>query len=122
MANPPPFVDHVVDQLRTFGIVSVKPMFGEWGLYHDGVFFAIVASNALYLKADAECAAAFDAQALEPFIYESKVDEHIVTSYRRAPDDALEDPAVMAEWAALAIQAALRARATKGPKRRKTEA
>ena len=112
----------MVDQLRAFGPVTAKPMFGAWGLYKDGVIFALVAQEVMYLKADAATAAAFDAEGLEPFVYESKVDERIETSYRRAPDEALEDPAVMAEWAALALEAALRTRVAKGGRKRKTEA
>jgi DNA transformation protein len=122
MTPPSPFVEHIVDLLRGFGPVVVKPLFGVWGLYHDGVLIGLVAHNALYLKADAQCAADFDAQGLEAFVYESKVDERIVTSYRRAPDSALEDASVMTEWATIALQAALRTRGAKGGKRRRTEA
>ena len=119
MARPSPFVDHVVDMLRAFGAVTAKAMFGGWGLYHDGVFFALVAHDTLYLKADEANAPQFDALGLEPFVYESKVDERIVTSYRRAPDDALEDAGVMATWARLGYDAALRAKqATRRPPRR----
>jgi DNA transformation protein len=118
MASPSPFVEHVLDMLRTFGAVTLKPMFGGWGIYHEGVFFALVAQDTLYLKADLDNAADFEALGLEPFVYESKVDERIETSYRRAPDEALENPDVMATWARLALAAALRARqSTRRPAR-----
>lgn len=103
------YVDHCLEMLRPFGAVDVKPMFGGWGLYREGVFFALIAADTLFLKADAECVAQFDAESLPPFVYESKVGERIVTSYRRAPDDALEDPEVMVRWARIAYGAALRA-------------
>lgn len=122
MAIPSPFVDHVLDMLRAFGAVTAKPMFGGWGLYRDGVFFALVAQDTLYLKCDDGNCAEFDAAGLDPFVYESRVDEHIVTSYRRAPDEALEDAEVMATWARIAYEAALRAKATKGTgRKRRTE-
>ena len=123
-AKKNPFVEHVIEIMRAFGSVEPKAMFGGWGLYHDGVFFALVAEDTLYLKADAENAAEFDAEALPPFVYESKVGERIVMSYRQAPAEALESPAVMETWARLGYGAALRAVRAKvpGKPRRKTEA
>lgn len=109
MAARNEFVEHVVEMLRGFGAVAVKRMFGGWGLYHEGVFFALVAADVLYLKADEKSARDFDKLGLEPFAFEKRsTGETIVTSYRRAPDEALEDPAVMARWARSAYGAALR--------------
>lgn len=118
------FVEHVVETMRSFGSVESKSMFGGWGLYHDGVFFALVAEDTLYFKADAQNAAQFEAGKLPPFVYESKVGERIVMSYRQAPAEALESPAVMETWARLGYGAALRAVRAKNPgkPRRKTEA
>ena len=104
------FVDHVVDTLRGLGLVQARPMFGGWGLYHQGLFFALVLDDTLYLKSDDENVAAFEARGLEPCVYESG-GRRIVMHYRRAPDEALESPAVMAEWARLGLGAALRAKA-----------
>jgi DNA transformation protein len=113
------FLDHVVETLRGFGPVTVKRMFGGWGLYREGVFFALIEKDILYFKADEESAAEFDAEGLEPFEF-VKQGETIVTSYRRAPDEALEDPRVMARWAKTAYGAALRKEARKtGVKKRR---
>jgi DNA transformation protein len=113
----------VVEMLRAFGAVTARRMFGGWGLYHQGVFFALVFDDVLYLKADEENRADFEALGLEPFVFESKKSaETILTSYRRAPDEALESREVMARWARSALGAALRkekARKTRG-RRRKT--
>ncbi|HUP31326.1 MAG TPA: TfoX/Sxy family protein [Usitatibacter sp.] len=118
------FVEHVVEIMRGFGSVESKAMFGGYGLYHEGVFFALVAEDTLYLKSDAENAAEFDAGQLPPFVYESKVGERIVMSYRQAPAEALDSPAVMETWARLGYGAALRAVRAKvpGKPRRKSEA
>ena len=123
MAKRSEFVEHVVETMGAFGRVESKAMFGGWGLYHEGVFFALVAEDTLYFKADAQNAAHFDAAGLEPFVYESKVGERLVMSYRQAPPEALESPAVMETWARLGYGAALRAvRAkTPGKPRRRTE-
>ena len=124
MAQPSPFVEHVIDTMRAFGAVEAKPMFGGWGLYHAGLFFALVADDTLYLKVDAENRAAFDSAGLPPFCYHTRYGEAIAMSYHQAPDDALEDAEAMAEWARLAFGAALRAAARPRSRRkpRATEA
>lgn len=117
MAAPKPneFVEHILEMMGRFGPVLSKPMFGGWGLYHQGTFFALVAKDALYLKADGENAAEFDALALAPFVYALKDGETIVMSYRAAPVEALEDADVMAQWARSGYAAALRSSVKKRP-------
>ncbi len=110
MKRSPPeddFVRHVVDSLCELGSVDVRRMFGGWGLYHQGAFFALIMRGTLYLKTDARNRAQFDAMGLEPFTFE-KGGETIVTAYRAAPEEAFEDRTVMARWARGAYEAALR--------------
>jgi DNA transformation protein len=106
------FVEHVVEMLKPFGAVTARRMFGAWGLYREGVFFALIAGDVLYLKADPQSAPDFDRLGLEPFVFR-KQGEDIATSYRRAPDEALENARAMARWAKGAYGAALRHRARK---------
>lgn len=113
MAKRSEFVEHVVETMRLLGPVEAKSMFGGWGLYHRGAFFAIVAQDTLFLKTDAENRPRFDAEGLEPFVFQAKDGKKTAMSYRRAPDEALDNPAVMAEWARLGYDAALRAAAAK---------
>ena len=109
------FVEHVVETMRRFGPVEAKAMFGGWGLYHQGLFFALIAEDALYIKTDDENGAEFEALGLEPFIYPMKDGQSIAMSYRSAPEEALENPEVMADWARRGYAAALRAAAKKRP-------
>ena len=108
----PPFVDHCAELLSPLGAVRVKRMFGGWGLYVDEIFLALIAYERLYLKADAETRAAFEAEGCEPFIY-SADGKSVSLGYWTAPAEALDSPALMLPWARLALQAALRARAAK---------
>jgi DNA transformation protein len=110
---PSQFVLHVVETMRRFGPVQAKPMFGGWGLYHDGVFFALIAEEALYLKADDESRPHFEARGLQPFVYRMKDGDTITMTYFQAPEDALESPDAMAEWARRGYAAALRAQAAR---------
>ncbi len=40
------YLDYVVDQLGCIGEVAAKRMFGGVGLYHDGLFFGLIAAAA----------------------------------------------------------------------------
>ncbi len=109
------FVEHVVETMRRFGPVEARSMFGGWGLYHQGAFFALIAEDALYIKTDDENRADFEALGLEPFVYSMKDGQALTMSYRAAPEEALENPDVMAQWARRGYAAALRAAAKKRP-------
>jgi DNA transformation protein len=111
------FVEHVVETMGRFGPVDAKSMFGGWGLYHQGLFFALIAADALYLKCDDENRADFEARGLEPFVYSMRDGEKLTMSYRQAPEEALESPEAMAEWARRGYAAALRAAANKKPRK-----
>ncbi len=52
MAVTEGFKDFVQDLLGDFGPVGIRNMFGGAGVYADGVMFAILADDTLYLKAD----------------------------------------------------------------------
>jgi DNA transformation protein len=115
--KPPEFVELVVEQLRPFGAVTVRSMFGGWGIYRDGVFFALVADDTLYFKSDDENRAQFERASPGPFTFEKK-GETVVTHYFAVPEDAFEDPQVMKRWARLGYAAALRAASKPRPRRK----
>jgi DNA transformation protein len=83
-------------------------MFGGYGMYHDGIMFALVADDVLYLKTDEVNRPKFEARNLSPFLYARK-DKVISMSYNEAPGEVLDDPDEMAYWACSAIEASRRA-------------
>ena len=66
------YKDFVQDLLTGFGPVSIRNMFSGAGIYAEGVMFAILADDTLYLKADALFAQAFAAEGKGPFTYRPK--------------------------------------------------
>lgn len=44
------FVAYVADQLREAGGITYKKLFGEYGLWRNGLFFGTVEDNRLYVK------------------------------------------------------------------------
>ena len=42
MASNPDFVQYIADQCAGAGEITVKKMFGDYGIYCDGVIFGII--------------------------------------------------------------------------------
>ncbi len=113
MAASAEFIAFLKEQMAGFADVTHKRMFGGAGLYRDGLIFALVIEEALYLKADAENRAQFEAEDLQPFTYQTKHGGKTVMSYWRSPERCLDDADAMTEWCRIAWGAALRGRAPK---------
>lgn len=109
MATKDAFATYCAELLSPLGQPRVKPMFGGHGIYVDEVFIAIAIGETLYLKADAITVSQFTAAGGAEFTYAAKGQARKL-GYWSAPAEAMDSPAVMRPWAALAMQAALRAR------------
>ena len=59
MASHSDCAEYVVEQLRGAGSVRARKMFGEYGLYCDGTFFAVICDNQLFIKITPQGEAAF---------------------------------------------------------------
>jgi len=103
------YLDFIKEQFSDFGPVSVRRMFGGAGVYQDGLMFALIADETLYLKADSVSQGEFEALNLQPFTYTAKGEQKIVMAYWRAPEACLDDRDEMTLWAHKAFAAALRA-------------
>ena len=108
------YLDYTVDQLRCIGEVVAKKMFGGVGLYHEGLFFGLIASDVLYFKADDVNRPHYEAagsRAFQPY------DGTYSMNYFEVPVDVLEDVDKLRAWARAAVAAAER-KALSGKKRR----
>jgi DNA transformation protein len=104
--NSTDFVDHVVELMQPAVAAKAKRMFGGHGVFDDERMFALIVDDVLYLRCGESNRAAFDRLDLPPFDYARANGRRAVMSYRRAPDEALESPAAMHEWAREALAAA----------------
>ena len=67
--------------------MSVRRLFGGAGLYVDGVMFAILSKDVIYLKADDGTRAAFEREGCAPFSYQAKgrqARHHVVLAHAGA--------------------------------------
>jgi DNA transformation protein len=96
-------------------------MFGGAGVYADGLMFALLADDVIYLKTDEALRAELEAEGCAPWVWEpgsgARQGEKIQTSYLRLPDAALDDPDDAARWGRKALAVA-RAKAKAKPKRK----
>jgi DNA transformation protein len=99
MAVSDEFVEYVVEQLSSWGEVSVRRMFGGAGLYRGGIMFDVIADDVAYLKVDDSNRDDFLRAGSAPFEpYPDKIKTTIRTYYE-IPADVLESPAELAQWA-----------------------
>jgi TfoX/Sxy family transcriptional regulator of competence genes len=50
MASKRDFVDYIADQCSGAGEITVKKMFGDYGIYCDGKIFGLICDDCFYLK------------------------------------------------------------------------
>lgn len=114
--------DYLRDLFSAFRPVSVRRMFSGAGIYADGLIFAIVVDDVIYLKVDETNEADFVREKLPPFRYQAASGQQAVMSYRRMPERLYDDSEELAQWAARAFEAAARKKTSipgkKAPKRK----
>lgn len=104
------FRDYVLEQLADLRFIRAKAMFGGYGIYADGVFFAVIGDGKIYFKTDDATTAPYLERGLSFFqISETQALKH----YYEVPVDVLEDSDLLVEWARIAIQVAQRQAAQK---------
>jgi DNA transformation protein len=118
MPVTPSYRQFVLDQLgRVTPALRARNMFGGVGLYAGELFFALLASDTLYFKADDLNRGDFVARGMGPFRPFGEDGE--VMQYYEIPEELLEDPEALRPWLDKAVDAARRAKSRgKGPRRR----
>ncbi|MDM0033228.1 TfoX/Sxy family protein [Variovorax sp. J22P271] len=111
------FAEELHDVFERFGPISLRRMFGGHGVFHEGRMFGLISGGRLYLKADAQTVAFFEARQLPPFEYQRRGQTARI-SYYEAPPELFEDRHEAELWAERAWEAVLRAGAPKPAARR----
>ncbi|MCI6151283.1 MAG: TfoX/Sxy family protein [Flintibacter sp.] len=98
MASHQDFVDYVVEQLREAGAIRSRKMFGEYGLYCDDVFFAVICDDQFFVKVTPQGEAAFPdlpkappyEGAKDSFLVEDVENRKLMTELTRITCEALK--------------------------------
>ena len=118
MAFDQGLVDWVEEAMAPLGMMTMRKMMGGATLYLDGSIFALVAEDQLWIKADTESNALWDAADRPRFTMTFKDGSVDSMNYRRAPDDVYDDADALRQWASLGAAAGLRAPRKKRAKKK----
>ena len=108
------FRDFVLDQLQLLGQVDCRRMFGSYGLYHDAVFFGILAQGRLYFKTNTVTRMAYIQHGMQPFRPRAG---QTLKNYYEVPVDILEDHEQLTVWARQAVACQTNHPARRTPRR-----
>jgi DNA transformation protein len=114
------FVEFVLEQLAPVGPITAKRMFGGVGLYAGDLFFALLASDVLYLKADDSTRGELEAAGARPF--QPYPDRGGGTmQYYSVPAAILEDRDELTAWAKTSVAVSRAQRASPAARRRRVK-
>ena len=85
------YVDYIVDKLSGVGDVSSRAMFGGYGIFNEGLMFALISDGVLYFKVDDSNREMYEKADSSKF-------QHGI-SYWEVPTEVFEDTAKLYEWA-----------------------
>jgi len=114
MPNRASYIEFLIEQLSPLGEITTRRLFGGNSLYCDGIVFAVVANDTLYLKADDGNRSEFESSGLEPLHPFGDATKSM--QYYEAPPELFEDQNALRRWGGGAVAAGRRAHAKK-PKR-----
>ena len=83
--------------LAPHGEITARSMFGGYGIYKNGVIFALIAYDELYFKVDESNKSQYKKFDSEPFTYEAKGKKGTL-SYWKVPIEILEDEEQIGVW------------------------
>jgi DNA transformation protein and related proteins len=113
------FAEFLQEQLAPLGPVAMRRMFGKTGLFRDGVLFALVGEDVLYLRVDDGNRAMFGDGGARGALSYVKRGQRIELAYWPVPERLLDEPDELVAWARAALGAARRVAALREAKRLK---
>jgi DNA transformation protein len=95
MKVSPEFLNLVIEKLSLIGDIKGRAMFGGYGIFHEGLMFALISEDILYFKVNDSNRDIYEKAGSNPF-------PHGI-SYWEVPTEVFEDTAKLDEWANISI-------------------
>ena len=95
MKATPEFLNFVLEKLSPVGDVKSRAMFGGYGIFNEGLMFALISEDTLYFKVNESNRNIYEMAGSRPF-------PHGI-SYWEVPTEVLEENAKLHEWAKISI-------------------
>ncbi len=96
MASEKAIVEQIIQQIDYHGEITFRSMFGEYGVYADGKFFAVVCDNQFYIK-PTEGGRQFIQEPVEAPPYPGAKNYFLI-------DEQLDDPAWLGQLVAITVR------------------
>jgi DNA transformation protein len=90
------YLNYILDVLSICGKITARAMFGGYGIYKNGIIFAIIVDNELYFKVDKSNINLYQNFNSEAFTFKSKGKIRSM-SYWKIPEEIIEDEKLLME-------------------------
>lgn len=92
------------DVLGHISGITFRAMFGGYGIYKNGIIFAIIAYDQLYFKVGDKNIKDYQEKDSYPFEYEQKGRQQIAMPYWLVPEEILNDKNEVGKWVNKAVR------------------
>ncbi len=99
------YQDFIVDLLAPLD-PAARRMFGGVGLFHSGAMFGLLVRDTLYLRVDTTTQARFEQAGSRPFSYTRAGREVSLSAYYFVPEDLMDRPDELLDWARSSVTVA----------------
>lgn len=108
MSKDESFKEYVTTEvLAAVDGISARSMFGGYGIYRNGIFFALIADGVLYFKVDESNKKEFEKLGSKPFIYISPKGKKMTMNYYQLPPEVMENRDEVGNWVEKSYRVAL---------------
>lgn len=106
MARDDSFHEYVMNEVfAEIDGISSRAMFGGWGIYRNGIFFALISDGELYFKVGKGNKADYEKLGSKPFVYTGHKNKNITMSYWLLPEDIMENKDELEKWIDKSVEA-----------------
>lgn len=103
------FVQYIVEEvMQGVSGITVKGMFGGYGIYKEGIIFGLIVQNMLYFKVDESNRSDYEEHESVPFSYDTKKGKKVLTSYWEVPQTILEEFSSLETWIEKSVAVSLK--------------
>lgn len=107
MAKHDPYVTYILEEaLGHVSGMNVRPMFGAYGMYKDGIFFALIEDGELFFKVNDLTVGEYKKRESRQFTYPMKNGEISKLNYWKVPEEILENRDEVILWIETAVNVA----------------
>lgn len=107
MSNNKSFYEFIVAEVfANMPEITARKMFGGYGFYRDGIFFALIEDGKMYFKVGGNNKEEYERYGSKPFQYPMKNGKMTTLSFWEVPVDILENREELPDWIEKAVEAA----------------